>query len=119
MKQSISQKLISYIQNRSCEILGLGVSNLPLAELLSAAGISLTVRDKKTPEELGESALALQSRGVRFASGDRCFDTVEGEVIFKCLQMGDTAHLYAKGEPTSASGLYREFFAGVDAPPQE
>ncbi len=46
-------------------------------------------------------------------------ERVEGEVIFKCLQMGDTAHLYAKGEPTSASGLYREFFAGVDAPPQE
>ena len=46
-------------------------------------------------------------------------ERVEGEVIFKCMQMGDTSHLYAKGEPVSASGLYREFFAGVDAPPQE
>ncbi len=46
-------------------------------------------------------------------------ERVEGEVIFKCMQMGDTSHLYAKGEPVSASGLYREFFAGVDAPPQK
>ena len=32
----------------------------------------------------------------------------EGEVFFKCMQLGDTSHLYAGGEPVSNSGLYRE-----------
>ncbi len=33
-----------------------------------------------------------------------------GEVVFKCLQMGDTSHLYAHDEPVSGSGLFPEFF---------
>ncbi len=83
MKQSISPVLIQYIKNRSVEILGLGVSNLPLAELLCEAGIPLTVRDKKAPEELGESALRLREKGVRFFSGEDCFDHVDGDLIFR------------------------------------
>lgn len=83
MKQAISPILIQYIKNRSTEIWGLGVSNLPLAELLCEAGIPLSVRDKKTPEELGERALLLQKKGVRFFSGSSCFDSAEAELIFR------------------------------------
>ncbi|MBQ8331315.1 MAG: UDP-N-acetylmuramoyl-L-alanine--D-glutamate ligase [Clostridia bacterium] len=75
--------LKQYIQGRSCEILGLGVSNLPLARLLTEWGISLTVRDKKSPAELGEEALSLQTKGVSFVSGDGCFDAPKGELIFR------------------------------------
>ena len=32
----------------------------------------------------------------------------EGEVFFKCMQLGDTSHLYADDEPVSTSGLYEE-----------
>lgn len=39
-------------------------------------------------------------------------ERVKGEFIFKCKQMGDTSHLYIKGEPVSNSGLYSEFFGG-------
>jgi len=35
-------------------------------------------------------------------------ERIKGEVVFKCLQLGDTSHLYAAGEPVSKSGLYRE-----------
>jgi len=42
----------------------------------------------------------------------------EHEVIFKCMQVGDTSHLYAAGEPVSRSGLYPEFFGGVGCGPQ-
>ena len=31
-----------------------------------------------------------------------------GEVIFKCMQMGDTSHLYASEEPVSRAGLFDE-----------
>lgn len=35
-------------------------------------------------------------------------ERVKGEVFFKCMQLGDTSHLYAGGEPVSTSGLYEE-----------
>ena len=37
-------------------------------------------------------------------------ERVKGEFIFKCLQMGDTSHLYKNNEPVSRSGLYAEFY---------
>lgn len=40
-----------------------------------------------------------------------------GEVFFKCMQVGDTSHLYAGGEPVSRSGLFQEIYGqdGVKA----
>lgn len=35
-------------------------------------------------------------------------ERVKGEVFFKCMQVGDTSHLYAGGEPVSRAGLYQE-----------
>ncbi len=35
-------------------------------------------------------------------------ERIPGEVFFKCMQMGDTSHLYAGGEPVSRSGLFLE-----------
>ena len=78
-----NQTLKEYIGGRSCAILGLGVSNLPLAKLLSEWGISLTVYDKKTPEMLGEAALSLREAGVHFVSGEDCFAHPEGALIFR------------------------------------
>ena len=78
-----NEALLQYIHGRSCEILGLGVSNLPLAKQLHAMGISLTVRDKKSPEELGGDALELLHNGVRFLWGDDCFDSLSADVIFR------------------------------------
>lgn len=37
-------------------------------------------------------------------------ERIKGEVFFKCMQVGDTSHLYAGGEPVSHSGLYREVY---------
>ena len=77
------EKLLRYVNGRSCTLLGLGVSNLPLARMLLDAGIELTVADKKSPCELGEAALALQADGARFVSGEACFDRIDGELIFR------------------------------------
>lgn len=78
-----NDKLFSYINGRSCGILGLGVSNLPLAEQLHQAGIPLTVYDKKAPSELGEKAEVLQKNGVRFVGGDSCFDSLNEALLFR------------------------------------
>jgi len=78
-----NEKLFRYIHGRSCDILGLGVSNLPLAKQLCSLGIPLTVRDKNTPEALGAEALALRENGVCFYSGADCFAGIRGDVIFR------------------------------------
>ena len=79
------QKLIDTVNKKSCAILGLGVSNLPLARLLLSFGVieSLTVYDKKTPEQLGEDALSLRESGVRFVCGEYCFDEIREDVVFR------------------------------------
>lgn len=77
--------LTDNLKGKECAILGLGVSNTPLARLLLSADnkIIVTVYDKKSPEELGGDALALRDAGVRFVSGDNCFDRISGDVIFR------------------------------------
>lgn len=45
-------------------------------------------------------------------------ERIEGEVVFKCMQLGDTSHLYANGESVSRSGLFGEFYGGAGAGPQ-
>ena len=73
------------IENKRCAVLGLGVSNLPLVKLLISLGgyTDLTVYDKKSVEELGDRANELSIQGVRFVSGDNCFDSIDADVIFR------------------------------------
>ena len=78
-----NEKLKKYINGRSCAILGLGVSNLPLAETILNFGVELTIIDKKTPEELGESALSLRDRGVKFIYGNNAFDDIDSELMIR------------------------------------
>ena len=73
----------NYINGRSVGFLGLGVSNLPIAELLSKMGETVVIRDKKAPAELGERALALMEKGVRFVSGETCFESIDEDIIFR------------------------------------
>ena len=78
-----TSKLLSYIHGRSCAILGLGVSNLPLAQVLCDAGIPLTVYDKKSVGALGDAAQDLAARGVRFVCGADAFAEIGEALIFR------------------------------------
>ena len=35
-------------------------------------------------------------------------ERIQGQVFFKCMQLGDTSHLYAGDEPLSNAGLFQE-----------
>ena len=75
-------KLKAYVGGRSCDVLGLGVSNLPLTKQLVEMGASVTVRDKKSVAEL-PCAEELSALGVRFVTGETAFNAPEGELIFR------------------------------------
>ena len=58
-----SDKILNFVGGRSCAVLGLGVSNLPIALSLHEAGIKLFVYDKNPPSALGEAAQKLEREG--------------------------------------------------------
>ncbi len=76
-------KLKRYIGNRQCDLLGLGVSNLPLAEKLLDLKIPLTVRDRSDMSRLGDCAKALADGGARFILGENYLKDLSGELIFR------------------------------------
>lgn len=79
--------LDSYIQSlrgKSIAVIGLGVSNRPLLRLLLDAGYTVTVRDKRTREALGEDeAAALEAAGCRLVLGDGYLAGITEDVIFR------------------------------------
>lgn len=71
------------IGNAKCAVLGLGVSNIPLVELLLKCGNEITVYDKNSFENLGPRAEEFFNRGVTFVTGEGYLDQIEGDIIFR------------------------------------
>ena len=78
----IDKRLFNDVKGENVAILGLGVSNLPLVRMLINEGecASITVYDKKSIEEMYETASELLELGVRFVCG---FENVCGDIIFR------------------------------------
>lgn len=47
-------------------------------------------------------------------------ERIKGEVVWRCMQLGDLSHLYAGDEPYSTAALYPECYTGIDStnPPE-
>lgn len=69
--------------NKAVTLLGAGVSNMPLAGYLTAHGAAVTVRDKKTADELGENAQKLRALGADFIGGDAYLEGIQADYIFR------------------------------------
>ena len=67
----------------SCAVLGFGISNRPLVELLLDCGAAVTVRDQKAFEALGADAERLAARGARFITGAHSLEELTEEVVFR------------------------------------
>ncbi len=80
--KDIYSALINTVKGKRAAVLGLGVSNIPLVNLLLTLGEchSICVYDKKTAEELGDTATELSAQGVSFVCG---FDKIDADVIFR------------------------------------
>ena len=52
MQDLITKEILDRIKNGYCEVLGAGVSNVPLVKWLSERGANITVRDKKSRENI-------------------------------------------------------------------
>ena len=71
------------VYGKSASVIGLGISNIPLARFLLSCGVRVTVRDKKTREELGDAADELASLGAQFILGEKYLDGITDDLIFR------------------------------------
>ena len=80
-------KMIELIKNRigskRIAVLGFGVSNIPLVEILINCGNEITVHDKNDINALGEKAKAFASQGVRFVTGENYLEKIDADIIFR------------------------------------
>ena len=69
------------LRGKRAAVLGIGVSNRPLIELLCAHGVSVTARDKKTA--LGELGEELRAKGVTLHLGEDYLEDLTEDIIFR------------------------------------
>ncbi|MBE6542552.1 MAG: UDP-N-acetylmuramoyl-L-alanine--D-glutamate ligase [Ruminococcaceae bacterium] len=68
---------------KTVSLLGAGVSNMPLARMIAPLAKSLSVRDKKSPEELGENAKILSSLGAELITGENYLEDITEDIVFR------------------------------------
>ena len=71
------------MKNKRVTVLGIGISNLPLIRFLSGMGAVITAADKRTEEQLGETARELREIGVTLKTGADYLENIGGDYIFK------------------------------------
>lgn len=77
------EKYLHSLKEKSVAVIGIGVSNRPLIELLLDHGITVTACDKKSREALGTVAEQLESRGCRLRLGEGYLDHLTEDIIFR------------------------------------
>ena len=77
------EKYKASVTGKSAEVLGIGVSNLPLIDFLLSCGVTVRARDKKSAEELGEIADTLKEKGVSLVLGENYLEDLSADYIFR------------------------------------
>ena len=70
-------------KGKTVALLGAGVSNMPLANLAAPLAQKLVVRDKKSPEELGENGKKLLALGAELITGEDYLADIAEDVVFR------------------------------------
>ena len=102
------------LKGRSVAVIGIGVSNTPLIELLAGEGISLTACDRRDRAALGELGDRLERLGVELHLGDAYLEDLRQDVIFRTPGLRpDVPQLLAAAERGSEVTSEMEVFFRV------
>lgn len=71
------------LKDKRVGVFGIGISNLPLIEMLLDAGAVVIAGDKKSYDALSDDVKALEKRGVKLVLGEDFPDKMEGEILFR------------------------------------
>lgn len=78
-----SQQYFESLSGKKVAFCGIGRSHLPLIRLFRGKGIAVSARDKRTEEELGETARELRDLGVTLGLGENYLEGLTEDVIFR------------------------------------
>ena len=77
------ERYLDSLQQKTVAVIGIGVSNRPLIELLLSRGVAVTACDKKERQALGAIADELEARGAHLRAGAGYLDDLDADVIFR------------------------------------
>ena len=77
------REYLDSISKRSVAVIGIGVSNTPLIEMLAQNGISVMACDRRDRASLGDVADRLESMGVALCLGESYLDNLHHDIIFR------------------------------------
>lgn len=108
------QEYIAGLNGKRVAVIGVGVSNTPLIELLLKNGISVTACDRNTRDKFGELADKLERQGAELRLGPDYLSELGHDVIFKTPGMRpDIPELNAARERGSIVTSEMEVFFDV------
>ncbi|MCI9609086.1 MAG: UDP-N-acetylmuramoyl-L-alanine--D-glutamate ligase [Oscillibacter sp.] len=108
------EEYLSSLRNKTVAVIGIGVSNRPLIELLLSRGVAVTACDKKDRATLGALAEELVGKGCRLRLGPDYLKDLTEDVIFRTPGMRpDLPELHAAVERGSTLTSEMEVFFEV------
>lgn len=77
------QEYVDSLKGKRVAVLGIGVSNTPLLELLLENGCDVTACDRRSFELIGELGETLAAKGCKLKLGEDYLDNLDQDVIFR------------------------------------
>ena len=71
------------IKGMKIDVLGIGISNLPIIKYLKNNGAEVTAFDKREKADLGDVYEELFQMGVKFSLGENYLDNIYGDMVIK------------------------------------
>ena len=71
-----SERFFNSVKNKKTAVIGVGVSNTDLIKLFLKKGIDVTVCDRKSQKEMGETYEDLKEVGADFILGEKYLDSL-------------------------------------------
>lgn len=76
-------KLKEKVQGKRVAVLGIGISNTPVIDMLLSLGARVSAHDLKDREKLGTISVDLEKKGVRLILGEHYLDKIDADIIFR------------------------------------
>ena len=77
------EEYLASLQDKTVAVIGIGVSNRPLIELLLSRGVRVTACDRQERSALGEYADKVETMGCRLQLGEGYLQDLDQDVIFR------------------------------------
>lgn len=77
------EEYLNSLRDKTVAVMGIGVSNRPLIQLLLERGVDVTACDKKDREALGDIAGELEAKGCRLHLGEGYLEGLNQDLIFR------------------------------------